>query len=266
MIPPTSTGKIWLIGGTQESAELARAIAQTSVSCLISVTTEAARSRYPIAPNLHIRVGKLAADQIQCFLQAEQITAILDASHPFAVEISQQAIAISTKLAIPYLRFERPANEFKKQESDNILHLDSFATLLSGGYLISERVLLTIGYRPLLLFQSVQSESTLFARVLPSLVALETAFTAGFTNDRIVALRPPIHLALEKALWQHWQISLVVTKASGSPGGEDIKRQAAIDLGTALIVIDRPPITYPQQTSNLQAALQFCYSPTTVNR
>jgi precorrin-6A/cobalt-precorrin-6A reductase len=260
MTPPNPTGKIWLIGGTQESAELARAIAQTQIPCLISVTTEAARSLYPVVSNLHIQVGKLATDQIQSFLQTEQITAILDASHPFAVEISQLAIAISTELAIPYLRFERPTSESATlDERDSILHLDSFATLLSGDYLIGERVLLTIGYRPLALFQPVQSESTLFARILPSPIALETALAAGFTTDRLIALRPPIDLALEKALWQQWQISLVVTKASGSPGGEDIKRQAALELGTKLIVIDRPSITYPQQTSSLPTALKFCH-------
>ncbi|HEY9862494.1 MAG TPA: precorrin-6A/cobalt-precorrin-6A reductase, partial [Candidatus Obscuribacterales bacterium] len=81
---------------------------------------------------------------------------------------------------------------------------------------------------------------------------------AGFTPDRLFAMRPPISPDLEKALWQHWQISLVVTKSSGIAGGEDIKRQVAAELGMPLVAIARPPIIYPQQTSDLTTALAFC--------
>jgi precorrin-6A/cobalt-precorrin-6A reductase len=118
--------------------------------------------------------------------------------------------------------------------------------------------LLTVGYRPLPLFAPWQERATLFARILPSVVALQTSLEAGFSPDRLVALRPPVPLALERALWQHWQISQIVTKASGQPGGEETKRQLAAELGVSLIVIARPAIAYPQQTSNLDVALGFC--------
>ncbi|NJO43414.1 MAG: precorrin-6A reductase, partial [Cyanobacteria bacterium RU_5_0] len=139
-------------------------------------------------------------------------------------------------------------------------HLDSFDALLNRDILKGQRVLLTIGYRPLESFRSWQEQSTLFARILPSVTALQAALTAGFTNDRLIALRPPISVELERALWQQWQISLVVTKASGTPGGEDIKRQVAVELGVKLIVIDRPSVAYPQQTSDIQIAIEFCKS------
>jgi precorrin-6A/cobalt-precorrin-6A reductase len=98
----------------------------------------------------------------------------------------------------------------------------------------------------------------LFARILPSAIALEAAFKAGFTPHNIICLRPPISADLEKALWRQWQISLVVTKASGTAGGEDIKRSVAAELGIPLIAINRPIIKYPQQTSDLSIALEFC--------
>jgi precorrin-6A/cobalt-precorrin-6A reductase len=60
------------------------------------------------------------------------------------------------------------------------------------------------------------------------------------------------------ALWRHWDISLVVTKASGVAGGEATKRQVAAQLGIPLIVIERPVVEYPQQTSDITVALAFC--------
>lgn len=245
---------IWLIGGTQESARLAKAIAQTNIPCIISVTTESARALYPPAPNLQVWVGRFTLAQLKEFLQQQQIVAVLDASHPYAVEISQLAIAATQKLGISYLRYERPIVEQGKRGEI----LDRFETLLSGNYLQGQRVLLTVGYRPLHLFGPWQDRATLFARILPSAIALAAAQSAGFTPDSLICLRPPISADLEKALWQQWNISLVVTKASGTPGGEDIKRTVAAQLGIRLIVINRPLINYPQQTSDLSVALEFC--------
>ncbi|MDX2099514.1 MAG: cobalt-precorrin-6A reductase [Leptolyngbyaceae cyanobacterium bins.59] len=248
-------GCIWLIGGTQESAQLAIAVIQAQIACTVTVTTPAAQSLYPQGSKLNVAVGPLQADQIPCFLEQHQITGILDASHPFATAISQQAIEIAAQQNIPYLRYERVPLKILGEGGGDV---DSFETLLNGSALQDERVLLTIGYRLLPLFQPWQGQTTLFARILPSPVALQTALESGFTPDRIIALRPPISLALELALWQQWQISAVVTKASGIPGGEEIKRQAATQLGIKLITIARPAISYPQQTSSLEAAVQFC--------
>jgi precorrin-6A/cobalt-precorrin-6A reductase len=160
---------------------------------------------------------------------------------------------------IPYLRFERVAVD-TQANNPPVISLDSFNTLVAGDYLHQQRVLLTTGYKALHLFCSWQERSTLFARILPAVKSLEAATAAGFASDRIIALRPPVSAELEKALWRHWDISLVVTKASGVAGGEDVKRSVAAELGIPLIVIARPTVDYPQQTSDLSVALEFCRS------
>lgn len=250
---------IWLIGGTQESVQLADAIAHLSqMPCIVSVTTEIAKALYPPIPKLQVWVGRLTTDRLHEFLQQQQIVAILDASHPYAIEISKSAIAAAQKQQIPYLRYERLSISQQFEDTGTVIELDSFDMLLAGEYLADARVLLTVGYRPLQLFSSWQQRSTLFARILPSAIALEAAYIAGFTPERLICLRPPVSGELETALWQHWEISVVVTKASGIPGGEDIKRIVAAKLGVTLIVINRPTLAYPQQTSDLSVALEFC--------
>jgi precorrin-6A/cobalt-precorrin-6A reductase len=264
-------GRIWLVGGTQESAQLAIAIAHSQILCTISVTTDSARSLYPIAPNLLLWVGRLTFEQLHEFFHQQQIVAVLDASHPYAVEISQSAIALCHEFNIPYLRYERPVleetrggreGETRRQGDKGtrkgVIYLDGFNTLVEGNYLEGQRVLFTVGYRHLHLFMHWQERANLYARLLPSATALEAAFIAGFTPDRIICLRPPISNDLEAALWCQWQISLVVTKASGSAGGEDIKRKVAAELGVPLVVITRPDVAYPLQTSDLLEALEFC--------
>nr|WP_290227074.1 cobalt-precorrin-6A reductase [Trichocoleus desertorum] len=263
--------RIWLIGGTQESAQLAAAIAEAQLACTVSVTTETAKQLYVSSVEkavnhapLQIWVGRLTPETAASFLQQQQIVAVLDASHPYAVEISQLAIAVTTQLGIPYLRFEREVwkeeggmrDEAEKKEKG--LVFQSFSELVATDILQGQRVLLIVGYRTLALFEPWQDRAALFARLLPSVTAIEAAIASGFTPDRLFAMRPPISPDLEKALWQHWQISLVVTKSSGIAGGEDVKRQVAAELGIPLIAIARPPIIYPQQTSDLTTALTFC--------
>lgn len=249
--------RLWLIGGTTESATLALAIASLGLPCTVTVTTAAAKVLYPQVPTLQVQVGRLDRAQIERFLQQQRIAVILDASHPYAVEISQMAIAAATGQQIPYLRFERPAVDAENQTS-RVIAFDNFKSLLGSDYLSQQRVFLSIGYKALPLFRDWQDRSTLFARILPSVASLEAAITAGFTPDRLIALRPPITAELEKALWRHWDISLVVTKASGAAGGEEIKRVVATELGIPLIIISRPAVHYPQQTSDFSIALEFC--------
>ncbi|MBE9204924.1 precorrin-6A/cobalt-precorrin-6A reductase, partial [Synechocystis salina LEGE 06099] len=83
---------------------------------------------------------------------------------------------------------------------------------------------------------------------------------AGFTSDRIIALRPPVAESLETALWQQWQIQVVVTKASGAQGGEDVKKRVAQALGVTLIRIARPKNKVGQTVNDLAPIYQFCQS------
>ena len=87
--------RIWLIGGTSESAEIAGAIAAVGFPCTITVTTTTAQFLYPQTPNLRVQVGRLESSQMPQFCAQEQIVAIVDASHPHAVDISQGAIALA---------------------------------------------------------------------------------------------------------------------------------------------------------------------------
>lgn len=261
ILAPNSTylsqGRIWLIGGTSESGKMAAAIAAAAIPCTVTVTTAAARELYPVSPHLRLEVGVLLSTQMAEFCHQKGIVAIVDASHPHAAVVSQGAISAASSCSLPYLRYERPeVGQISSRE--NVRELASFAELLAGNYLQGERVLLTIGCRFLSLFQPWQERATLFARILPTVNSFNLAAAAGFSGDHLMAIRPPVSRELEKALWQQWQISLAITKASGTAGGEAIKRSVAAELGIPLIVINRPQLLYPQATSDLTEVLRFC--------
>jgi precorrin-6A/cobalt-precorrin-6A reductase len=255
MLPQDKPPQIWLIGGTTEGLELAKLIVQRSLRCTVSVTTNNARYSYPHSSLLQICIRQFNYATLTQFLVIQNIAVILDASHPHAAEISTLAMQVAHEFQIPYLRFERL---LITDAAHKIQEVESITAVLAPEHLLSKRVLLTIGAKALMLFRPWQSRSTLFARILPSKAALQRATEAGFVQDRLMALRPPISLALEMALWRQWRIERVVTKASGQPGGEGVKRQVAEALGIPLVVIRRPQLAYPQQTSDLEDAIAFC--------
>ena len=250
--------KVWLIGGTSDSVTIAKLLNHAAINLVVTVATPDILLAYP--DDVIVHVGRMSRQQMQDFCQSQNIKTVVDASHPYAVAVSQEAIATTSQLNIPYLRYERVDYQSSARliKSAQIIELDSFGTLLTGNYLQNQRVLLTVGCQVLPLFQAWHDQATLFARVLPKIDSLQTAIASGFSSDRLVAIRPPIDIEFEKALWRKWNISLVVTKASGKAGGEEIKHQAAKDLNTPLIVIRRPQISYPQQTSSLAEILIFC--------
>jgi precorrin-6A/cobalt-precorrin-6A reductase len=223
----------------------------------VSVTTAIAAQLYPCHRCLTARVGRLTAEEIPKFLQAENIGAIVDASHPFAIQISQHAVRCAQQQGLPYLRFERPSLPIDDQNAQ-MREVPDLATLLKSPLLFHKRVLLTVGANWLPQFAPLQSQTTLFARILPRIDSLQTAIAAGFTPDRIIALRPPISADLERALWQQWQIEIVVTKASGTAGGEDRKQALAQALGIQLIRIARPDGVVGEVTHEVDRVYQFC--------
>jgi precorrin-6A/cobalt-precorrin-6A reductase len=260
---PEELAMIWLIGGTSESKQLAIALQERGIPFVITVVTASARQLY--LPNMLVRVGKLDSGAIAKFIQTERIAAILDASHPFAVEISREAIAIAQALQIPYLRFEREraqpdgkGDETKNHLTSSIKIVNSIEDAIQPDLLEQQRVFLTLGYQQLHLFRHWHDRSQLYARILPATESLQSALNAGFSPDRLIALRPPISAALEKALWQQWQITTVITKASGLPGGEDRKIAIAAELGMQLILVARPKLDYPRQTDSMLESVLFC--------
>ncbi len=248
-------GKVWLIGGTGDSVDLVRDIIDHSFPCIVTVTTPTAYNLYPINSIVNIQIGQLDKEGIQQLCKQETVKGIIDASHPFAINISQQVIEFAQGKNIPYLRYERPSLNMNSQA----IYLDSFEDLVEGNYLENKRVLLTVGCQALSRFKLWHEKSVLYTRILPRLESLKMAFNAGFSESQIIALRPPITLELERSLWRQWEIDLVVTKASGKQGGEDIKIKVAKKLGIPLIVIKRPSLNYPQQTEQISDIIEFCY-------
>ncbi len=247
---------ILLLSGASEGPLLARALLQAGFDVVATVTREEARQHLfgDLLQAVRVEVRGFTEESLRQFLAQDGADAVLDATHPFAVRITNIAVAVCTELAVPYVRYQRPDWRPPEGTVSATSYADA-AALLPG---LGRRIMLTIGVKQLKYFAHLHHDLTLFARVLPSPVSVQGALDAGFTQDRILALRPPFSKAFNTSILREYQVDVLVTKASGVTGGVAEKVLAAHDLGLTTLMIHRPPQPGLNMVSTLEDAIHAC--------
>ena len=247
--------KVLLLSGTSEGPLLAGALTQAGFQVRATVTRpEARRNLFGSLKNIKVEVRGFTETTLADFLKAGYADIVLDATHPFAVRITQIAHGVCARLGVPYVRYERP----DWQPPEGTLFAESFAQAAAQLPDLGRRILLTIGAKQLKHFSGLHQQVTLFARILPSPISLAQAEAAGFTPDRLVRERPPFSQAVNQALFKDLGVQVLVTKASGSAGGVAEKVLAARELGMKVLMIRRPTVAGLFAVATFDQAVQAC--------
>lgn len=211
---------ILVLGGTAEARELA---ARVPV-----LTSLAGRVSAPLLPDGDVRVGGFGGvPGLAAFLRAQGVRAVVDATHPFAAQMSAHAVTACAEVGVPLLRLQRPGwVEGPGDRWTRVPSLEAAAAEVGG-----RRVLLTTGRQELGPFLDVAGRVVVRAVERPSFVPSHWTVVLG---------RPPWSLESERALLADERIDVVVTKDSG--GAASAKLQAAREAGVEVILVDRPPV------------------------
>lgn len=234
-----------MLGGTTEASRLAHALAQAGVDGVFSY---AGRTDAPMAQPLPTRVGGFGGVAgLQAFLQAERITHVVDATHPFAAQMSSQAVQACAAADVPLLALERPA--WQAQSGDAWQHVPDIAAAAQALPTDPARVFLAIGRQNLAPFLAHAQHWYLLRLVDP---VLDLPAERG----HVVLDRGPFSLEGDRALLQAHGITHVVSKNSGGAGAQ-AKLTAARERGLPVILIDRPFISARQTVGTVDEVLQW---------
>jgi precorrin-6A/cobalt-precorrin-6A reductase len=222
---------VLILGGTAEARELAGRLA--SWDGLHVVSSLAGRVRDPALPAGEVRIGGFGgADGLAGWLTAQEVRAVVDATHPFAQRISASAAAASAQTGTPLVSLVRPA--WTAREGD-IWHqagsVDDAARLLPG---LGRRAFLTTGRQELAAFAPLAEMWFLIRCVDPPSEPLPPA-------SEVILARGPYHAGAEAALMRAHRIDVLVTKNSGGELTAG-KLQAARDLRIPVVMVRRPPL------------------------
>jgi len=205
-------------------------------------------ARLAAAAGADVRVGAL--DEAELERLVEQAEAVVDATHPFAAEISAAAATACALIGRPYLRCARPAGELGAdvlraagaEEAARLAVARASAGVEAAGLVTPAAVLLTVGSKTVDVYVRAAEEAgvRVVARVLPVPESLAACAAAGLEPRDVVAMQGPTSAELDAALLRHLGATVLVTKESGDAGGLGEKLRAAELAGATAIVVERP--------------------------
>ncbi len=219
--------RVLILGGTGDARRLAEQLVAQGhhvVSSLAGVTSR------PTVPAGDVRIGGFGGAQgLADYLSAMRINVLVDATHPFAVQISSNGAEASQASGVPYLRFERPA--WQAQEDDRWISVgdtaDAVSKLDRGAC-----AFVTIGRKEIGMF-AVRQDVRVVARMI------EAPGGDVPANWHIILARPPFSIEDEMALMRDEQVTVLVSKNAGGPARSKIDAARRLDL--PVIMIERPP-------------------------
>jgi len=244
-----SARHLLILGGTGEAAALARAALARFGDSMTITTALAGRTRHPGPIPGQVRIGGFGGPTgLAAYMMSQGVDRLIDATHPFAAEISRAARIASNRTGIPRLSLRRPA--WQRHPLDRWIEVDSLeaAALLVGR--IGRRAWLTVGANSIAAFAGATGVRFVVRLIEPPGEPLPLKFC------EVVIGRGPFSLVEERHLLERHAIDVVVCKASGGAATE-AKLIAARELSLPVIMVRRPPVEPGTAVETVEAALDW---------
>ena len=178
-------------------------------------------------------------------LLEQGVSVLVDASHPYAVEITKNCKRVCEDLQIKYLRYERPSIIDKYLNCEKFISVSSYEDLeekLNGIKELSGRenvILNTTGSRNIDKLMSSTITNRIVHRVLPSREVIKYCFDLGVKVEDIIAIKGPITFELNLGFIRQYNAKGIILKDSGKQGGTEEKIKAALQEKIYIFVLER---------------------------
>ncbi len=235
--------KIIIFSGTTEGRQLSELLSGEAISHIVCVATDYGKDMMEENSFAKVHVGRMNAEEMRAFLTSEDLgdgCVVVDATHPYAKEVTSNIRDAAEKLNLQYVRVIREKSDLPVEGVSYYADIEECTKALMNK---SGNILLTTGSKELSKICSCLDENALkrlYVRVLPAVESLKLCEDAGIDKEHIVAMHGPFSFELNKAIMSQYDIRHLVTKESGAAGGFDEKVKAALMLGAQVHVVERP--------------------------
>ncbi|MGH4120234.1 cobalt-precorrin-6A reductase [Clostridium sp.] len=178
------------------------------------------------------------------------ISVVVDASHPYATQITRTLMDLCTEHNLDYIRYERPSVIDKFVNHKEIVRICGYEQLLEALTNIKGTILNTTGSRNIKKLMDLGIENRIVHRVLPSIEVMVEYFSLGLAVEDIIAIKGPTSYDLNCSFIKEYEAKAIILKDSGVQGGTEEKLRTAIDLGITAFVIERSKVTYENSFDN----------------
>lgn len=237
------------------------------VRCFVCTATGYGKRILDNLPGVAICAGRMDSAGIQHFIEKSNIDLVIDATHPFAGEVTAniksacaaanmkiEANNILQKSAVRYVRCLRERGEHISGENirataggamrnagDSAVWTDSVSQAVSYLKKTTGNILIATGSKELHLYTEIEKyRQRCFARVLSTREAVEKSVDLGFEGRHLIAMQGPFSVEMNLALLKQTEAAWFVTKESGATGGFEEKLKAARLAQAVPVIVGRP--------------------------
>jgi precorrin-6A/cobalt-precorrin-6A reductase len=233
-----------ILGGTGEANRLAEAFVRERIDAIYSY---AGRTQIPLGHALPTRVGGFGGvEGLANFIRHERITHVIDATHPFAAEMSRHAVEACAATRIPLVALERAP--WVRAAGDNWVEVADINAAVAALPEKPTHVFLAIGRQ----------------HIAPFAAKPQHAYTLRFVDAphgglplpdcEVIVSRGPFTLQGDRELMCSRDIECLVARNSGGAGAR-AKIDAARELGLAVIMIARPALPERLRVNSIEDVL-----------
>ena len=161
--------------------------------------------------------GQIGCKRFSHLIRERKINTVVDATHPYAVEVSRNAMDACNRENVRYLRYERQETDIPNHP---LIHkVRTMEDAVGKARSLGKKILLTTGITSVAKFIALKDEKELYVRILPVPDHIASCLSMGILATRIIAMHGPFSEDLNHATFKQYQINTIVTKDSGDVGG-----------------------------------------------
>lgn len=228
--------EIVLFGGTTEGRELCKLLSKKQIETIVCVATEYGEMLLAPQETLHVHTGRLDKAAMEKLFKAENPRLVIDATHPYAAEVSDNISAVCEKVGVKHFRLLRETLD--NEDCVIFPHMNGLISWLNDrrGTIFS-----TLGAKEAAALSAIEGyKERVWLRILPDTTGLSACLIAGFPARHVICMQGPFSKELNAAMFREAKADILLTKESGMAGGYLEKIDAARECDMTVAVLSRP--------------------------
>ena len=248
---------IGLIVGTSEGKELLEGLNKFTEDIFVSTATNYGGELLKGYKYKFLNTKPLNKDELKNKLEEYEVRKLIDASHPYALEVSINAMEAAKELSIEYIRYERPSVIDKYKDNRLVNIISDYSELKSSLMNVKGNILNTTGSRNIEKILKLKIENRIIHRVLASLKVMEELCNLGIEPEDIIAVKGVFSEEFNRAILKEYNCEAILMKDSGVEGGTVQKVEAALKEQVKIIVIGRKKLEYRRVFTNINELIIY---------
>lgn len=228
--------RVLIFAGTTEGRTLSEYLSENRIEHTVCVATEYGEEVLSASPYMTIHQGRMGVSEMEKLMQTGSFAAVVDATHPYAVEVTANIREASQEAKLPYLRLKRWLDA---ETEGSVFYFHSNEECVDALEKTEGNILLTTGSKELATYCSRPLvKDRLYVRILPGMESISICTELGIKGKQMIAMQGPFSTEMNEAILHQYEIACMVTKKSGRQGGYPEKLEAAKRAGIPVYVIE----------------------------